>query len=261
MQFFNSEMISILFIITVATLLNGITNETVDADVYSLEQAIDLNDYIEISQINIRTMKQNQQAAHIQSYTNQQYSNEMSPEELRFMAQPAHTPIAVTNSVNIQISDEDRKKIQNQIEIAVKKSNPMYRLRICKATSNCFTSTFTSLNDILAAEMECNLTIHLNNNNRPSSMSIKTDKKSNGPQHNNNKSLIKINAIIQTIKTAQTPDTDTYLQKVKKEIEMKEKTAAGGNESFLSKYWIYIVPFVIIMFIMQIANPEGQAAS
>ena len=69
-------------------------------------------------------------------------------------------------------------------------------------------------------------------------------------------------ASIQNIKQAYAPDTESYLEKVKKEIEQKEKGAQGGNESFLSKYWVYIASFLVIMLVMQMVNPEaGQAPS
>ena len=63
---------------------------------------------------------------------------------------------------------------------------------------------------------------------------------------------------IQNIKQGQIPDSEAYLERVKKEMEQKEKVAQGGNESFLQKYWMYIVPFVVIMFLVNLANPEGQ---
>ena len=64
---------------------------------------------------------------------------------------------------------------------------------------------------------------------------------------------------IQSIKQGQPPDSEAYLEKVKKEMELKEKAAQGGGESFIQKYWMYIVPFVVIMFLMNFANPEGAA--
>lgn len=64
---------------------------------------------------------------------------------------------------------------------------------------------------------------------------------------------------IQNIKQGQMPETEVYLEKAKKEVEQKEKAAVGGNESFLQKYWMYIVPFVVIMFLSNLAAPEGGA--
>lgn len=71
---------------------------------------------------------------------------------------------------------------------------------------------------------------------------------------------IRIYANVQGMRAASAPDTDSYLEKLRLEREQKEKQAQGGNESFLSKYWMYIVPFVIIMFLMNIVNPEAGAA-
>jgi hypothetical protein len=64
---------------------------------------------------------------------------------------------------------------------------------------------------------------------------------------------------VQGIRQGQIPETEAYLDKVRKELESKEKSAQGGNESFLQKYWIYIVPAVIIMFLMNLVGQDGPA--
>ncbi|KAF2901030.1 hypothetical protein ILUMI_05170 [Ignelater luminosus] len=53
------------------------------------------------------------------------------------------------------------------------------------------------------------------------------------------------------------PDTITYTQKLEKQA--KEKGEVKDNRSFLAKYWMYIVPVVIIMVLSSAANPDGAA--
>lgn len=92
------------------------------------------------------------------------------------------------------------------------------------------------------------------------SVALKTRSKKNQKTVSlNDLETITMYTSIQTIKQGQIPDTEVYVEKVKKEVEQKEKAAVGGNESFLQKYWMYIVPFVVIMFLSNLAAPEGGA--
>lgn len=113
--------------------------------------------------------------------------------------------------------------------------------------------------------MALQLTINLGLNNNLNSISIKpwSGKQRIGGtgdstrRHKNDR--VTVYASVQSIRQAAGPDTESYLEKLRIEREQKEKSAQSGNESFLSKYWIYIVPFVVIMFLMNIVNPEGGA--
>jgi len=54
------------------------------------------------------------------------------------------------------------------------------------------------------------------------------------------------------------PDTQTFIKKIEKE---KADQAAGGkteNKSFLAKYWMYILPVVLIVMLSSQAEPEGN---
>lgn len=57
------------------------------------------------------------------------------------------------------------------------------------------------------------------------------------------------------------PDTATYIQKLEKERESRERGETKDNRSFLAKYWMYIVPVVIFMLLSGAANPEGPAGN
>ncbi|KAJ8919178.1 hypothetical protein NQ315_012164 [Exocentrus adspersus] len=54
------------------------------------------------------------------------------------------------------------------------------------------------------------------------------------------------------------PDTASYIQKLEREREAKEKGEVKDNRSFLAKYWMYIIPVVIIMALSSAANPDAQ---
>lgn len=112
--------------------------------------------------------------------------------------------------------------------------------------------------------MAFQLNIHTGLNNNLNSISIKpwsaNNKRSSSSSADRNKDRMIVYASVQNMRPASGPDTESYLEKLRIEKEQKEKAAQGGNESFLSKYWMYIVPFVVVMFLMNIVNPEAGGA-
>lgn len=53
------------------------------------------------------------------------------------------------------------------------------------------------------------------------------------------------------------PDTASYIQKLDKEREAKERGETKDNRSFLGKYWMYILPVVIFMLLPSATNQDG----
>lgn len=63
------------------------------------------------------------------------------------------------------------------------------------------------------------------------------------------------------IEQAPVPDTAGFIQKIEKEREARDRgETKDNNRSFLSKYWMYIVPAVILLLISGITNPETPGA-
>ncbi|KAE8745290.1 hypothetical protein FOCC_FOCC007975 [Frankliniella occidentalis] len=66
--------------------------------------------------------------------------------------------------------------------------------------------------------------------------------------------------IVKHMDVGPVPDTATYIQKIEREREARER---GGdpkdNRSFLAKYWMYIVPLVIFVLLSSAGQPEGGA--
>ncbi|XP_012280112.1 ER membrane protein complex subunit 10 [Orussus abietinus] len=53
------------------------------------------------------------------------------------------------------------------------------------------------------------------------------------------------------------PDTASYIQKLEREREARERGETKDNRSFLAKYWIYIVPALIFVILTSATNPEA----
>ena len=225
-------------------IINGFNSEvSQDTDTFDLEYAIGSNDNFEkLTTLNLRKLKESH-SSYLAMYQNTQL------------------PTSPTYSVNIY-SSLINPTTKNQLLKEFKTSlNPIFRVRLCKK-STCFASTYTSLNSLLASNnIQLNLTLHLNSNNNINSLTIKSDHLKTKETIDESNYYLTINANLLTVKVANSPDTQLYIEKVKKEIEAKKETNNDNNKSFLAKYWYYIVPFVVIMFISSFLNPEQGAAA
>ncbi|XP_059060135.1 ER membrane protein complex subunit 10 [Achroia grisella] len=75
--------------------------------------------------------------------------------------------------------------------------------------------------------------------------------------------LVNSKFYLRHVELAPVPDTTSYIQKLEREREAREKGEVKDNRSFLAKYWVYIVPIAIFVMISGAAsNAEtaGQAA-
>uniref|UniRef100_A0A1A9V301 ER membrane protein complex subunit 10 n=1 Tax=Glossina austeni TaxID=7395 RepID=A0A1A9V301_GLOAU len=52
------------------------------------------------------------------------------------------------------------------------------------------------------------------------------------------------------------PDTASYIQKLEREREARQRGETKDTRGFFAKYWMYIVPIVLLMFISGASNPE-----
>ncbi|CAH2063353.1 unnamed protein product, partial [Iphiclides podalirius] len=67
------------------------------------------------------------------------------------------------------------------------------------------------------------------------------------------------NFYLRQVEPAAVPDTASYIQKLEREREAREKGELKDNRSFLAKYWMYIVPIAIFVMLSGATNPETPA--
>lgn len=225
-----------------------------DNDVYTLEHSIDQQDFKPIGHINLRVLKQSLNSAQLLTINEHTHSSQAS-------SSSSHSTKIESDDFDAETRDQIVAYASDQSTSSDNHSIPViYRLRICRG--ECYASTFTYLSRLIETGFQCNLAIHINpNTNRPNSISLKSSsvKSKTTNTKKSNQRLI-MHVTLQSAKLAQQPDTEAYIEKVKREIEQKERAEQGDNQTFWSKYWIYIVPFVVVMFLANLANPEGGAA-
>ncbi|KAH8373420.1 hypothetical protein KR009_006396, partial [Drosophila setifemur] len=63
--------------------------------------------------------------------------------------------------------------------------------------------------------------------------------------------------LIRHAELAPVPDTASFIQKVEREREARERGEVRDNRGFFAKYWMYIVPVVLLVFISGATNQDG----
>ncbi|XP_055906271.1 ER membrane protein complex subunit 10 [Eupeodes corollae] len=63
--------------------------------------------------------------------------------------------------------------------------------------------------------------------------------------------------LIKHMEQAPVPDTASFIQKVEREREAREKGEVRDHRGFFAKYWMYIVPVVLLVFISGATNQDG----
>jgi hypothetical protein len=226
---------------------------------------VDFSEFKEICKLNMRKIRENQNTLQLKNMP----SYDKSTDGNRYITESKND-----FSTKIKSNDFDADTFSQLLNFKTNKDNyrgqnsTLYRLRLCRKESTqkiCFTSTFTYLKNVIDSNMRINLNIYTGLNNCVNSMSIKTlsawqgDKDSRKNLKKNDLSNhLKLLVHMQNIKTAVGPDTKSYLDRVKRETEAKEKSAQAGPEYSAATFWAYVIPgFIMYMYLrnqMNLAN-------
>ncbi|XP_050546315.1 ER membrane protein complex subunit 10 [Daktulosphaira vitifoliae] len=138
--------------------------------------------------------------------------------------------------------------------------NHMYKLKVTvRYLSGLKTSflTFTRACHILGHKTIYILTLHLDHLDLPfgANLATKSDKYEDTDDRDEYK--LSTTVFFRRPDSSPIPDTTTYIQKIEREREAREKGKSSNNKSMLGKYWMYILPLVIFMMIAGASNPEG----
>ncbi|KOC68501.1 ER membrane protein complex subunit 10 [Habropoda laboriosa] len=140
--------------------------------------------------------------------------------------------------------------------------NGKYRLMAVARTSSSSEITFlTSVPAcyLLGSDLEDVITIWLDSAAEPIAISISSP----GPciMDRPFTNMWTTNVIVKYPDGGPIPDTATYIQKLEREREARERGEAKDNRSIFAKYWMYIVPALIFVVLSSATNPEAGGAA
>lgn len=158
------------------------------------------------------------------------------------------------------------KERQGLIELA--KQGKFYRLKADVVGSDGVKTSFLTSSKachLIQSQLHDFLTISFYNtavlgiNQKPINIEMTSDDCSDASLENVNEFSTVLT--LKNCELAPAPDTSGFIQKMERERESREKGETKDNRSFIQKYWMYIVPAVILLLVSGISNPEAQAAA
>ncbi|XP_041366161.1 ER membrane protein complex subunit 10-like [Gigantopelta aegis] len=162
---------------------------------------------------------------------------------------------------NSGLSSDQKKELKD-----LASSDGLYRIRVAVRDSDKqtpdknYVSTFTKACYIYESALNDQLTVNFDPAGEILGISISTSANSCVGAEVTSANLSNWKTMVEVFQTVSgpTPDTQSYIDKLKREDAEKTKGQQGDNRSFFGKYWMYIVPFVIIMMVMSSAEPQAQ---
>ncbi|XP_060524959.1 ER membrane protein complex subunit 10 [Cylas formicarius] len=159
----------------------------------------------------------------------------------------------------IPLTAEDKQKLQI---LAI--NNEFYRLKSTVISSDGAERTFLSTVKACMlgeAELDDRISVSLDYMGRVIAVTMVIASKSSCEGASLDVDKLKeftTSVYVRHAETGPIPDTATYIQKLEREKETREKGDVKDNRSFLAKYWMYIVPIVIIMVISSATSQDTQ---
>lgn len=153
------------------------------------------------------------------------------------------------------LSSEDRLRLKETVSV-----DGIYRIRIPVRESGegtVYISSFTKACAIYESSLSDVVIVSVDQSGEVLGVSMGTAKSCTGlevPKSNLTdwKTTVELSVTV----SGPMPDTQSYIEKIKREEQEKAKGAKTDDRSFLAKYWMYIVPFVLFMFVMQNVDPN-----
>ncbi|KAG8197138.1 hypothetical protein JTE90_011301 [Oedothorax gibbosus] len=174
--------------------------------------------------------------------------------------------VTYTTSRNEALYTDDSllttEKIEKLQKLAV--TDDIYRVKLSTKPGDSESSifSFTKACGIYESGLTDILSITLDQTGNPVGVAISASPPHCMGEEVSNARLLNFNTTVNfvSLTNAPAPDTLTYIQRLEQEKAEKARGEQGDNRSFLTKYWMYIVPFVIFLFISGASSPEGQGA-
>ncbi|XP_017042448.1 ER membrane protein complex subunit 10 [Drosophila ficusphila] len=172
-------------------------------------------------------------------------------------------------SLNSGLANVDQSALSNSELDMLKKlalQNEFYRLKATVVYSNGAKAQFITSNKacrLLQAQLNDVLWVSLDPSGYVTGITVSQDTApatSECNQDDVNKlveSQFSTDVLIRHAELAPVPDTAGFIQKVEREREARERGEVRDNRGFFAKYWMYIVPVVLLVFISSATNQEG----
>lgn len=140
------------------------------------------------------------------------------------------------------------------------KKNDIYRLRLQTGSGSSgedYVTTYTPACGIMSSNLSDHVWIHFDQTGEVMGISLETA--TSQCVNGDNFSIQDWNTSVEVTQTllGPSPDTQSYIEKLKREEQERAKGQTEDKRSFLAKYWMYIVPVVLIMMLSGGGDQQG----
>ncbi len=161
-----------------------------------------------------------------------------------------------------EISTEEKSKLRRLVE-----EDGVYRVRIATrspqdpSANAHYVSAFVKACSLYESRLMDTLTLHMDSHGFLIGLSVNTQTPYCVSQTVNSDTIPdQFTSSVELINTVQgpSPETQSYVEKMEKDKADKAKGQQQDNRSFFAKYWMYIVPVVLILMFANSVDPNAQ---
>lgn len=161
----------------------------------------------------------------------------------------------------VELSDQDLDAL-----LEASKSDDIYHLKVAQRRKKNAqesvikkTSTIVKSCSIISAELSDIITVNLSPSNEFISVNLRTSNQACSSVSEVTDIPRKFNTtvLVESSSIGPIPDTATYIKRLEEERLNKLKEGKEDNRSFFAKYWVYIVPAVIILMVFSGPGDQG----
>uniref|UniRef100_E2J772 ER membrane protein complex subunit 10 n=1 Tax=Triatoma matogrossensis TaxID=162370 RepID=E2J772_9HEMI len=162
-----------------------------------------------------------------------------------------------TGSVNIRLIDWNTTTSGKLL--ALGRMDKLYKIKAVVETSKgrkLYFHTFCKANKLIFDNVIPTLSATLDHTGSVMAVSLQAISSNSEDKTISHSPIVNPTVIIRPSELGPAPDTATYIQKLEKEREAKERGGNLDNRSFLAKYWMYILIVIVIAVLSGSSNPD-----
>uniref|UniRef100_A0A224XVT6 ER membrane protein complex subunit 10 n=1 Tax=Panstrongylus lignarius TaxID=156445 RepID=A0A224XVT6_9HEMI len=162
-----------------------------------------------------------------------------------------------TGSVNVKLLDWNTTTSGMLLELG--RMDKLYKIKAVVVTSKgrkVYFHTFCKANKLIFDNVTPTLSVTLDHTGSVMAVNLQAVSSTFADKTISQSPIVNPTVIIRPSELGPAPDTATYIQKLEKEREAKERGGNLDNRSFFAKYWMYILIVIVVAVLSGSSNPE-----
>ncbi len=161
-----------------------------------------------------------------------------------------------SGAVSIQQNDSTEEELQHLQQLC--EDDGLYLVRAVSTSGDSIASFRTAVHacNLIKSGLNDLFTVQLDWRHKLVSVHLSTPTVPSKTPPLSSLSGFKSRVYVQHMESGPSPDTASFIQRMEEEKLAKQRGDTKDNRSFFAKYWMYIIPFVLVL-VMSGGGPEG----